>query len=88
MRKFVGCVFGDPDGNRTRVTALKGPCLNLLTTGPTKTIVSHLKKMVGAEGFEPPTPWSQTRCATKLRYAPLDVTKCILANKGIFVKYF
>ena len=26
--------------------------------------------MVGARGFEPPTPWSQTRCATRLRYAP------------------
>ena len=27
--------------------------------------------MVGAAGFEPATPWSQARCATKLRYAPL-----------------
>ena len=26
--------------------------------------------MVGAAGFEPATPWSQTKCATKLRYAP------------------
>ncbi len=26
--------------------------------------------MVGARGFEPPTPWSRTRCATRLRYAP------------------
>ena len=26
--------------------------------------------LVGAEGFEPPTPCSQSRCATKLRYAP------------------
>ncbi len=26
--------------------------------------------MVGAGGFEPPTLWSQTRCATRLRYAP------------------
>ena len=25
---------------------------------------------VGARGFEPPTPWSRTRCATRLRYAP------------------
>ena len=24
----------DPDGNRTRVTAVKGRCLNRLTTGP------------------------------------------------------
>ncbi len=27
--------------------------------------------MVGEEGFEPPTLWSQTRCATKLRYSPI-----------------
>ena len=25
---------GDPDGNRTRVTAVKGRCLSRLTTGP------------------------------------------------------
>ena len=29
-----GAFFGDPEGNRTPVTAVKGPCLNLLTTGP------------------------------------------------------
>jgi hypothetical protein len=29
-----------------------------------------VKRMVGARGFEPPTPWSRTRCATRLRYAP------------------
>ena len=28
--------------------------------------------MVGAAGFEPATLWSQTRCATRLRYAPND----------------
>ena len=32
-----------------------------------------LTKCIGAEGFEPPTPWSQTTCATKLRYAPTTV---------------
>ncbi len=26
--------------------------------------------MVGVAGFEPAAPWSQTRCATKLRYTP------------------
>ena len=26
--------------------------------------------LVGARGFEPPTPASRTRCATELRYAP------------------
>ena len=28
--------------------------------------------MVGAKGFEPSTLWSQTRCATRLRYTPTD----------------
>ena len=27
---------------------------------------------VGVSGFEPLTPWSRTRCATRLRYAPLN----------------
>ena len=27
-------ICGDPDENRTRVTAVKGRCLNRLTTGP------------------------------------------------------
>ena len=26
--------------------------------------------MVGMRGFEPPTPSSRTRCATRLRYIP------------------
>ncbi len=29
-----------------------------------------VEQMVGAAGFEPATPWSQTRCATRLRHAP------------------
>ena len=32
--------------------------------------LTRLLKVVGEEGFEPPTLWSQTRCATKLRYSP------------------
>jgi hypothetical protein len=28
------------------------------------------KKMVGVTGFEPATAWSQTKCATGLRYTP------------------
>ena len=27
-------LFGDPYGNRTQITAVKGRCLNLLTNGP------------------------------------------------------
>ena len=41
--------------------------------------------MVGAEGFEPTTPASQTLCATRLRYAP---TSClIIRDASVFVKY-
>ncbi len=29
---------------------------------------------VGVTGFEPATTWSQTRCATGLRYAPKTLT--------------
>ena len=29
-----GFFFGDPYGNRTHITAVKGRCLNILTTGP------------------------------------------------------
>ncbi len=33
-------------------------------------IAGFLLKLVGERGFEPPTHWSQTSCATKLRYSP------------------
>ena len=33
---------------------------------------------VGKTGFEPATPWSQTRCATGLRYSPIT---CLLTDK-------
>ena len=32
--------------------------------------VHSYKRMVGATGFEPTTPCSQSRCSTKLSYAP------------------
>ena len=32
--------------------------------------IGRMRDMVGATGFEPATPCSQSRCATKLRYAP------------------
>jgi hypothetical protein len=37
-----------------------------------------LKLLVGARGFEPPTPCSQSRCATRLRHAP--IFKHIVSN--------
>ena len=33
--------------------------------------------MVGVEGFEPPALWSQTRCATRLRYTPTRPFYCL-----------
>ena len=39
--------------------------------------VENLKGLVGAEGFEPPTLCSQSRCATRLRYAPMTFIDCI-----------
>src|SRR5579864_6523124 len=28
------------------------------------------ERMVGERGFEPPTPWSRTRCSTRLSHSP------------------
>src|SRR5580658_4208369 len=30
-----------------------------------------LKRLVGERGFEPPTPWSRTRCSTRLSHSPV-----------------
>ena len=38
--------------------------------------------MVGAERFELPTLWSQTRCATRLRYAPLHCGEVRIHRNG------
>ena len=43
-----------------------------------KKIVENYKKLVGETGFEPATLWSQTRCATKLRYSPTSKQGIIL----------
>src|SRR5579862_8644677 len=29
-----------------------------------------LNRLVGERGFEPPTPWSRTRCSTRLSHSP------------------
>jgi site-specific DNA recombinase len=39
-------------------------------SGINRSTVRTVFKLVGAIGFEPTTLWSQTRCATRLRYAP------------------
>jgi hypothetical protein len=49
-------------------------------------LVSHIT-MVGVQGFEPWTPWSQTRCATGLRHTPnhcnLLTSDCTNVSTGI-----
>jgi hypothetical protein len=45
---------------------------------------SDHEEMVGARGFEPPTLWSQTRCATKLRHTPTgaDIARRLWQMQG------
>ncbi len=42
-------------------------------------IAGFLLKLVGERGFEPPTHWSQTSCATKLRYSPISYCSLYMA---------
>ena len=54
---------------------LEGRCSIQLSYG--RTIESPTKqKMVGDAGFEPATPWTQTKCATKLRQSPTSLHCC------------
>src|SRR2546422_1607138 len=43
--------------------------LSLVSQGRHKQL-RWLKRLVGERGFEPPTPWSRTRCSTRLSHAP------------------
>ena len=45
-------------------------------------LIIRLEELVGAVGFEPTTPWSQTRCTTRLCYAPISTLK-VGVNDGI-----
>ena len=38
------------------------------------------EKVVGATGFEPATSWSQTKCSTRLSYAPRFRSLCAVEN--------
>jgi hypothetical protein len=39
---------------------------------------------VGKTGFEPATPWSQTRCATGLRYFPILIGTANIKASDLF----
>ncbi len=60
--KIVVIKNGATGGIRTPDPRLRRPLLY-----PTEL---QTRKVVGATGFEPTTPWSQARCSTKLSYAP------------------
>ena len=38
--------------------------------------------MVEVEGLEPPAPWSQTTCATKLRYTSIIIFCYVILLQG------
>ena len=49
-----------------------------------------LLSLVGATGFEPATPCSQSRCATGLRYTPFSAAKIgiFMRTHALWWKYF
>jgi hypothetical protein len=49
--------------------------LSLIVEEVTGIVNEARDEMVGARGFEPPTPCAQGRCATRLRYAPTTVKR-------------
>src|SRR5574341_348659 len=48
-------------------------------TPPIDTITDSI--VVGAIGFEPTTPCSRSKCATRLRYAPTSITPPLLSDQ-------
>src|ERR687898_435188 len=66
------------EGNRTPITSLEG-WGSTVELHPRGSRCGPVSFAVGARGFEPPTPCSQSRCATRLRHAPrrpgMSITK-------------
>ena len=55
------------------VCGLIGPGGKVGKTGNTGNTQETERKVVGARGFEPPTPRSRTECSTRLSHAPTGV---------------
>ena len=76
----IAMLFGDPDENRTRVTAVKGRCLNRLTTGPYfeelcssifNTPAGKKVDLVAEVGLEPTTCRVWTGRSSQLSYSAI-----------------
>ena len=56
------------------IKLMEGDLKKISPRRPVEVIIMLIEKIsyifVGVTGFEPATTWSQTRCATGLRYAP------------------
>src|ERR1700733_3860309 len=61
--------------------------LNTLVDGELllgRQIAHFISHMVGERGFEPPTPWSRTRCSTRLSHSPnLRLEGCLRAERSL-----
>ena len=47
-----------------------------------------LLNLVGVRGFEPPTPSSRTKCATKLRYTPMSAGRKFTESTTVAQVFF
>src|SRR2546425_2387983 len=54
--------------------------LSLVSQGRHKQL-RWLKRLVGERGFEPPTPWSRTRCSTRLSHSPTSFPRSAHGNR-------
>ena len=61
-------IIGPPEWTRTTDLRIRSPLLYPAELQAGGSL--HRGEVVGARGFEPPTPCAQGRCATRLRYTP------------------